>query len=75
MKKAVGGLFGGIAGGATSIGLVSSSGAVAGTSAAGITSGLTALGGTMLGGLFVTASVPVLGVGLGYGLVKLITRD
>ena len=64
---ASGGVVTGIGG---AIGAISMSGAVAGMSAAGITSGLAAIGGTMLGGLAVVATIP-LAVGFaGFGLVK-----
>ena len=53
-----------------SIGAISSVGAVGGLSAAGITSGLAAIGGSMLGGLAVVASIPVAAGVLGYGVVK-----
>ena len=66
----------GTAGGVTAgvggaIGAISASGSVAGFSAAGITSGLAAIGGgTMLGGLVVVATIPVIAGAAGYGLVK-----
>ena len=53
-----------------SIGAVSSAGAIGGLSAAGITSGLAAIGGSMLGGLAVVASIPVAAGVLGYGVVR-----
>ena len=64
---ATGGIAAGVGG---AIGAISASGAVAGLSAAGITSGLAALGGTMLGGLAVVATIPVVAGLAGYGLVK-----
>ena len=64
---ATGGVAAGVGG---AIGAISASGTVAGISAAGITSGLAALGGTMLGGIAVVASVPVAAGFAGYGLVK-----
>jgi len=64
---AVGGIAAGVGG---AIGAISVSGAVAGLSAAGITSGLAALGGSMLGGLAVVATLPVAVGAAGYGLVK-----
>lgn len=64
----------GIGGGATAgvggaIAAVSASG-FAGLSAAGISSGLAAIGGTMLGGLAVVATIPMVAGVAGYGLVK-----
>jgi len=64
---AVGGAAAGIGG---AIGAISVSGAVAGLSAAGITSGLAALGGSMLGGLAVVATIPLAVGAAGFGLVK-----
>ena len=64
---AAGGLAAGIGG---AIGAISASGAVADLSAAGITSGLAALGGSMLGGIAVVATIPVAAGFAGYGLVK-----
>jgi len=64
---AAGGITAGVGG---AIGAISASGAVAGLSAAGITSGLAALGGTMLGGIAMVASIPVAAGFAGYGLVK-----
>lgn len=65
------GTTGGIAAGVGgAIGAISASGAVAGLSAAGITSGLAALGGSMLGGIAVVATIPVAAGFAGYGLVK-----
>jgi DNA-binding XRE family transcriptional regulator len=64
---AAGGITAGVGG---AIGAISASGAVAGLSAAGITSGLAALGGTMLGGIAIVASIPVAAGFAGYGLVK-----
>jgi len=66
----------GTAGGVTAgvggaIGAISVSGSVAGFSAAGSTSGLAAIGGgTMLGGLAVVATIPVIAGAAGYGFVK-----
>ncbi len=58
-----------------SIAAISASGAVTGLSAAGITSGLAAIGGgTMLGGIAVVASVPLVAGIAGYGLVKAVKR-
>jgi len=62
-----GGIAAGIGG---AIGAISASGAIAGLSAAGITSGLAALGGSMLGGIAVVATIPVAAGFAGYGLVK-----
>ncbi len=61
----VGGVIvGAIGGSATTIGIVSGAGSVAGLSAAGVTSGLAAIGsiagGGMVAGLAVSASVPVI---------------
>jgi ribosome-binding protein aMBF1 (putative translation factor) len=65
------GVGGGVAAGVGgAIGAISASGAVAGLSAAGITSGLAAIGGSMLGGLAVVATIPVAAGAAGYGLVK-----
>lgn len=65
---AAGGIAAGVGG---AIGAISVTGAVAGLSAAGITSGLAAIGGgTMLGGLAVVATIPVVVGAAGYGLVK-----
>lgn len=64
---AAGGVAAGIGG---AIGAISAAGAVAGLSAAGITSGLAALGGSMLGGIAVVATIPVAAGFAGYGLVK-----
>lgn len=65
------GTTGGIAAGlGGAIGAISASGAVAGLSAAGITSGLAAIGGTMLGGIAVVATIPLAAGFAGYGLVK-----
>lgn len=66
------GAGGGVATGiGASLGAISASGSVAGLSAAGITSGLATVGGgTMLAGIGVVASVPVLTGLAGYGLVK-----
>lgn len=61
----------GVAGGvAASIAAVSASGSVGGLSAAGITSGLAAIGGSMLGGIVVTALIPLAAGALGYGAIK-----
>lgn len=65
----------GIGGGATAgvggaIGAVATAGSIAGLSATGITSGLAAIGGSMLGGLAVVASIPVAAGIAGFGLVK-----
>ena len=62
-----GGVAAGVGG---AIGAISASGAVAGLSAAGITSGLAAIGGSMLGGIAVVATIPVVAGAAGYGLVK-----
>jgi len=62
-----GGMAAGIGG---AIGAISASGAIPGLSAAGITSGLAALGGSMLGGIAVVATIPVAAGFAGYGLVK-----
>jgi DNA-binding XRE family transcriptional regulator len=64
---AAGGFAVGVGG---AIGAISASGAIAGFSAAGITSGLAALGGSMLGGLAVVATIPVAAGAAGYSLVK-----
>jgi DNA-binding XRE family transcriptional regulator len=65
------GTAGGVAAGVGgAIGAISASGAVAGLSAAGITSGLAAIGGSMLGGLAVTMTIPLVVGAAGYGLVK-----
>ena len=65
------GVAGGIAAGVGgAIGAISVAGTVAGLSAAGITSGLAAIGGSMLGGLAVVATIPVAIGGVGYGLVR-----
>ena len=64
---AAGGVAAGVGG---AIGAISVAGTVAGLSAAGITSGLAALGGTMLGGLAVIATIPVVVGAAGFGLVK-----
>lgn len=64
---ASGGVLAGVGG---AIGAVSMSGAVTGLSAAGIASGLAAIGGSMLGGLAVVATIPVAVGFAGYGLVK-----
>lgn len=64
---ATGGITAGIGG---AIGAISASGVVAGLSAAGITSGLAALGGSMLGGIAVVATIPIAAGFAGYGLVK-----
>jgi predicted XRE-type DNA-binding protein len=55
---------------AASIGAVSCAGAVGGLSAAGITSGLAAIGGSMVGGLALVASIPVAAGILGFGVLK-----
>ena len=65
----------GLSGGATAgvggaIAAVSSCGTTLGLSAAGITSGLAAIGGSMLGGLAVVASIPIAAGAAGYGLVR-----
>ena len=57
-------------GAAGAIGAVSASGAVTGLSAAGITSGLAAVGGSMLGGIFVVAAVPIAVGAVGYGIYR-----
>jgi DNA-binding XRE family transcriptional regulator len=62
-----GGIIAGVGG---AIGAISASGFIGGLSAAGITSGLAAIGGTMLGGLAVVATIPVVAGAAGYGLVK-----
>jgi DNA-binding XRE family transcriptional regulator len=65
------GTTGGIAAGVGgAIGAISASGVVAGLSAAGITSGLAAIGGTMLGGIAVVATIPLAAGFAGFGLVK-----
>lgn len=53
-----------------SIAAISAAGAVEGLSAAGITSGLAAIGGTMLAGIAVVATLPLAAGVLGYGIVK-----
>lgn len=61
----------GVAGGvAASIAAISASGTVGGLSAAGITSGLAAIGGSMLGGIVVAATIPLVAGVLGYGAIK-----
>jgi hypothetical protein len=72
----VGGVIGGTAGGMASIAAISATGSVAGLSAAGMTSGLAAvgslIGGGMLGGLAVTAALPLVGVaGVGWAAYKI----
>jgi DNA-binding XRE family transcriptional regulator len=62
-----GGIAAGIGG---AIGAISASGSIAGLSAAGITSGLAAIGGSMLGGLAMVATIPLAAGAAGYGLVK-----
>jgi ribosome-binding protein aMBF1 (putative translation factor) len=65
------GLSGGVvAGVGGAIGAVSASGVVAGLSASGITSGLAALGGGMVGGMMVIATIPMAVGAAGFGLVK-----
>jgi transcriptional regulator with XRE-family HTH domain len=64
---------GGIVGLGSLTALISSLGTV-GLSAAGITSGLATLGtiagGGMMAGIMVAGAIPILGVGIGYGIVK-----
>ena len=70
LSEAIGAAGGMAAGVGGAIGAISASGAVAGLSAAGITSGLAAIGGSMLGGIAVVATVPVAVGAVGFGLVK-----
>lgn len=64
-------LGGGVGGGiGAAIGTVSAAGAVPGLSAAGITSGLAAIGGSMLSGLAIVATLPLAGGALGFGVAK-----
>lgn len=58
------------AGAGAAVAAISSAGTIAGLSAAGITSGLAALGGTMLGGMAVVASIPAAAGLVGYGVAK-----
>lgn len=58
------------AGVGASVATISVAGSVGGLSAAGITSGLAAIGGSMLGGIAVVASIPAAAGVLGYGIVK-----
>lgn len=61
----------GVAGGvAASVAAISAAGSIGGLSAAGITSGLAAIGGTMLGGIAVVATIPVAAGLLGYGAIR-----
>lgn len=57
-----------------SVAAISVAGTVSGLSAAGITSGLAAIGGTMLGGVAVIATIPAAAGLLGYGIVKAIRK-
>ena len=59
----------GVAGVGASVAAVSAAG-IAGLGVTGITSGLAAIGGTMLGGLFVVAAIPLAVAGAGYGIYK-----
>ena len=70
ISEAIGAAGGVAAGVGGAIGAISVAGTVAGLSAAGITSGLAAIGGTMLGGLAVVATIPVAVGAAGFGLVK-----
>ena len=54
---------------------VSVSGPVTGLSAAGISSGLAAIGGTMAGGLIVVAAAPLAVAAIGYGIVRLFSKE
>ena len=69
----VGAVAGAAVGTAGAIGTISAAGSVAGLSAAGMTSGLAAIGGgTMLGGIAVTAAAPVAVAGaVGYSAYRL----
>ncbi len=71
VSEAIGTAGGTITGIGGALGAVSAMGLVAGISAAGMTSGLAALGaGTMLTGIGVVATIPVITGLAGYGLVK-----
>ncbi len=61
---------GAVSGIGASIAAVAAAGAVPGLSAAGITSGLAAIGGGMIGGMAVVATLPLATAAAGYGLVK-----
>jgi DNA-binding XRE family transcriptional regulator len=65
------GVTGGTAAGvAGAIGLVSASGTIGGISAAGVTSGLTAIGGALMAGAAIVASIPVVACFAGFGIAK-----
>jgi len=57
-----------------SVAAISTAGTISGLSAAGITSGLAAIGGTMLGGIAVVATIPAAAGLLGYGIVKALRK-
>jgi hypothetical protein len=62
-KKKLSDMLGSVGGGAFGVAsipfIISSAGSVSGLCAAGITSGLAALGGTMVGGIMIAATIPV----------------
>jgi transcriptional regulator with XRE-family HTH domain len=74
ISEAIGAVGGGILGFGTITGAISSLGAVSGLSAAGISTGLAALGsivgGGMVAGVSVLATIPIGAGAIGYGIVK-----